>query len=212
MVLRNIQKVGLVETFRYIFSDMFFDMKYQIDTVNTEKLENLVIDSPNKEYGNYYEGTNKFIFKQMLPYLKINPSQSCFIDFGSGKGKAMFLAGELGFKTVIGVEFSLELVEICQKNLDRFKKKSKTKTKFEIIHLDASEYSISAEANVLYFANPFNETLTVKVVANILKSYKSNERTIWIIHLYPKGNMAFENCQELHLVHKTKDGVIYRLG
>src|SRR6266508_957655 len=142
IVLRNIYKVGPITTFRYVVADMLFDMQYQIDTINTEKLENLTVDSPNKQYGNYYEGTNKFVFKKMFSHLKTDFSQGCFIDFGSGKGKAMFLASELGFKTVIGVEFSLELVEICTKNLDNFKKKSNTKTKFEIIHMDASEFSI----------------------------------------------------------------------
>ena len=52
-VFRNIFKVGPITTFRYIVSDLLFDRRYQIDTINTERLDNLEIDSPNKDSGTY---------------------------------------------------------------------------------------------------------------------------------------------------------------
>ena len=211
-VFRNIRKVGFVTTTRYIVSDLLFDMKYKIDTINTEQLENLNIDSPNKAHGGYYEGTNAYIFKNAFSSFKIDAPISCFIDFGSGKGKAMFMAAEMGFRKVIGVEFSIELVEICRKNLEIFKAKSKSKTEFEIIHMDASQYEIPAEANLLFFSNPFNETLTKKVIENILRSYDKVPREIWVIHLYPQGNMAFTKHPRFHLEHESHDGFVFRLN
>jgi len=169
-VLRNIRKVGLVTTLRYVISDLTFDLKYKIDTINTAQLDALKIDSPNKTVGNYYEGTNAYIFQKMISQVRLEPSRVTFVDFGSGKGKAMFMAAERGFRKVIGVEFSIELVETCRKNLEIFKAKSKSKTEFEILHMDASEYEIPPEANLLFFSNPFNEELTRKVIGNILKS------------------------------------------
>lgn len=210
-VFRNIRKVGFVTTVRYIVSDLLFDMKYKIDTINTEQLENLNIDSPNKSYGGYYEGTNAYIFKNAFSLFKIDAPNSCFIDFGSGKGKAMFMAAEMGFCKVIGVEFSIELVEICRANLEIFKAKSKSKTEFEIIHMDASQYEIPAEADLLFFSNPFNETLTLKVIENILRSYDHAPRELWVIHLYPQGNMAFAKHPRFHLEHESRDGFVFRL-
>lgn len=210
-VFRNVRKVGLATTIRYILSDLLFDLRYRIDTINTEQLENLDIDSPNKQYGVYYEGTNAYIFKKTFSSFKINEAESVFVDFGSGKGKAMFMAAERGFRKVIGVEFSRELVEICRKNLEVFKKKSKSKTEFEIIHGDASQYEIPAEANLLFFSNPFNETLTTRVIENILRSYDKTPREVWIVHLYPQGNMAFARHPRFQLVHESRDGFIFRL-
>jgi len=210
-VFRNIRKVGLVTTFRYIVSDLLFDMKYKIDTINTEQLENLAIDSPNKAHGVYYEGTNAYIFKNAFSSFNVDASTSCFVDFGSGKGKAMFMAAEKGFRKVIGVEFSIELVEICRKNLEIFKAKSKGKTEFEIIHMDASQYEIPTEANLLFFSNPFNEILTTRVIENILSSYEKARREIWIIHLYPQGNMAFARHPRFQLEHESQDGFVFRL-
>lgn len=210
-VFRNIRKVGPVTTVRYIVSDLLFDMKYKIDTINTEQLENLAIDSPNKAHGVYYEGTNAYIFKNAFSSFKIDAPNSCFIDFGSGKGKAMFMAAEMGFRKVIGVEFSIELAEVCRKNLEIFKAKSKSKTEFEIIHMDASQYEIPTEANLLFFSNPFNETLTTKVIENILRSHAKAPREIWIIHLYPQGNMAFAKHPRFQLEHESRDGFVFRL-
>lgn len=210
-VFRNIRKVGLVTTIRYVFSDLLFDMRYKIDTINTEQLENLDIDSPNKEFGVYYEGTNAYIFKKALSSFKIDEAKSCFVDFGSGKGKAMFMAAERGFRKVIGVEFSIELVETCRKNLEIFKQRSKSKTQFEIIHMDASQYEIPTEANLLFFSNPFNEMLTTKVIDNILRSYEKAPREMWVIHLYPKENMAFARHLRFQLEHKMSEGFIFRL-
>jgi predicted RNA methylase len=210
-VLRNICKVGLVTTLRYVISDLTFDLKYKIDTINTAQLDALKIDSPNKTVGNYYEGTNAYIFQKMISQVRLEPSRVTFVDFGSGKGKAMFMAAERGFRKVIGVEFSIELVETCRKNLEIFKAKSKSKTEFQILHMDASEYEIPPEANLLFFSNPFNEELTRKVIGNILKSYDQTPREVWVVHLHPQGNMAFVRHPRFEVQHEAPEGYVLRL-
>ena len=212
MVFRNIWRVGPITTLRYIFSDLIFDSKYQVETINTKMLNELEIDSPNKVHGRYYEGTNAYIFQKMFSEVKVDVPKSCFIDFGSGKGKAMLLAAEKGFHKVIGVEFSRELVDVCRRNLEIYKRKTKSKTEFEVIHLDAAEYQIPDEANFLFFSNPFDEVLIAKVIDNILKSLAECPREILVIHLYPQGNMAFAEHPRFHLEHGTTDGFVFRLG
>ena len=210
-VFRNFRKVGVVTTIRYIVSDLLFDMRYKIDTINTAQLETLKIDSQNKSVGNYYEGTNAYIFQKMISHAIVDPSKSCFVDFGSGKGKAMFMAAERGFRKIIGVEFSIELVEVNRKNLEIFKQRSKSKAEFEILHMDASEYAIPADANLLFFSNPFNEELTTKVIGNILRSYDQSPREIWVVHLHPQGNMAFPKHPRFKVVYEAREGFVFQL-
>ncbi len=212
MVFRNISKVGLATTFQYVTSDFIFDFKYGVETINTIMLDELEIDSPNKEHGRYYEGTNAYVFKKMFSLVEIDAANSCFIDFGSGKGKAMLLAAERGFRKVVGVEFSGELVDMCRKNIEIFKRKTKSKTEFEVVHTDAAEYEIPSEANLLYFANPFDEALIAKVIDNILKSLEKYPREIVVMHLYPQGNMAFVNHPRFHLEREAEYGFVFRLS
>ena len=211
-VFRNIFKVGPITTCRYIISDLLFDRRYQIDTINTERLDNLDIDSPNKSSGTYYEGVNAYVFQKVFSGLDVDLSQSCFVDYGSGKGKAMCLAAEMGYKKVIGIEFSLDLVEICKKNLEIFRSKSASKSEFETIHMDAAEYSLPPDANVLSFFNPFNEAVTDKVIEKIMESYTKTPRTIWVVHLYPQGNQAFIKHPRFQLVRESNEGLIFRLA
>lgn len=210
-VFRNFSKVGFFATFQYVISDFVFDYKYKVDTINTKMLDEMEIDSPNKVHGKYYEGTNVYIFKKMFSHVEIDPSNSCFVDFGSGKGKAMIMAAEKGFRKVIGVEFSLELVEVCRTNLEVFKQKSKGKTEFEIFHMDAAEFKIPSEANLLYFSNPFDHFLVTKVIDNILHSLEEFPREIVVVHLHPQGNMAFAEHPRFHLEYESRDGFVFRL-
>lgn len=211
MVLRNIAKVGLFTTIRFVVSDFIFDYKYGVETINTKMLDELEIDSPNKVHGRYYEGTNAYLFKRMFSQVRVDIPNSCLIDFGSGKGKVMLMAAERGFPKVLGVEFSIELVEICRRNLEIFKRKTKSKTEFEVIHMDAAEYQIPPEANLLFFSNPFDETLIEKVIANILMSLEKYPREIVVVHLFPQGNMAFVHHPRFQLEHESNDGFIFRL-
>ena len=90
MVFRNISKVGLVATLQYIFSDLIFDYKYGVETINTKMLDELEIDSPNKAHGHYYEGTNTYVFNQVFSQIKIDAAKHVFVDFG------IHLISELG--------------------------------------------------------------------------------------------------------------------
>jgi 16S rRNA G966 N2-methylase RsmD len=211
MVLRNISKVGFFATLQYIFSDLIFDYKYKVETINTIMLDELEIDSPNKVHGRYYEGTNAYLFKKAFSHIKVDVPNSCLVDFGSGKGKVMLMAAERGFRKVIGVEFSIELVEICRRNIETFKQKTKSKTEFEVVHMDAAEYEIPSEANLLFFSNPFDEMLIAKVIDKILRSLEMYPREIVVVHLFPQGNMAFVNHPRFHLEYESKNGFVFRL-
>lgn len=211
MVLRNMAKVGLFTTIRFVVSDFIFDYKYGVETINTKMLDELEIDSPNKVHGRYYEGTNAYLFKKVFSQVKVDILNSCVIDFGSGKGKVMLMAAERGFPRVLGVEFSIELVEICRRNLEVFKHRTKSKTQFEVIHMDAAEYEIPSDANLLFFSNPFDEEIIEKVIGNILRSLEKSPREIVVVHLFPQGNMAFMNHPRFQLEREMSEGFIFRL-
>ena len=211
MVLRNMSKVGLLTTFQYVFSDFIFDYKYGVETINTKMLDELQIDSPNKAHGRYYEGTNAYLFQKAFVHIQVDARKSYLVDFGSGKGKVMLLAAERGFPKISGVEFSGELVEVCRRNLEIYKRKTKSKTEFEVVHMDAAEYEIPPDANLLFFSNPFDETLIEKVIANILRSLELYPREIVVVHLFPQGNLAFKNHPRFLLEHESEYGFVFRL-
>ena len=65
-----------------------------------------------------YRGIWPRIFEAAMQAAPLEYSRFTFVDYGSGKGKAMFLAAEYPFKRIVGVEFAPALHEIACKNLN----------------------------------------------------------------------------------------------
>ena len=126
-VLDSIKSVGLKSALGHIwgtFRDFSFDLKYGTDTMLWEKLDDLDVDSVNRQRGIDYHPTRSKPFRQLLVALDL-PHDSVFVDFGCGKGRGLLLALEYKFKRVVGIEFSQRLCDIARENVEKYKKRSK---------------------------------------------------------------------------------------
>lgn len=87
-----------------------FDRKYGVNTDGEiggwTYLSDLDIPSPNWIYGRNYAGIEPERFFAILESMSIPFEEFVFIDFGSGKGRALLMASEYPFKKIIGIEFS----------------------------------------------------------------------------------------------------------
>ena len=72
-----------------------------------------------------------------------------FIDFGSGKGRALLLASELPFKKIVGIEFSPPLHEIARANWRNYLSATQRCKAVELLCLDVVEYAIPPEPAVM---------------------------------------------------------------
>ena len=93
----------------------------QIPGVETSSAVYLSALGYSEDYGaggHAYEPIEEEDFAKALDQLAINPPDFHFVDLGSGKGRALFLASKAGFGKVTGVEFSGELHQQAQKNIE----------------------------------------------------------------------------------------------
>jgi SAM-dependent methyltransferase len=198
-VIRAIRTRGLVNAIRYAYYDFLFDIIYGTDTTKQVELSNLSIDSENKAYGETYAPARSAMLRDAMKKTPAELTDGGFLDFGCGKGRALILAAEFGFKKVHGVEFSPQLVEICMSNIEKFRRKRKTDTEFEVVCKDASLYDIPAHVDLFYFYNPFSEPVMGKVIENIVASLRIHPRRAYVINLSPH-NTAWEDCKYVHLI------------
>ena len=202
-----------------IIMDFYFDIKYATETGTRTKLENLTIESDNKERGVDYQATRVVPLRKLFHYIKsMIPDDSLFVDFGCGKGRALLIASQFGFREVRGVEFAHELCEIAKRNCAVYKAKTAVKTEFQIIASDVVDYDVNADENVFFMYNPFDEVVLGKVLDNIATSLTIQPRRILIIYYNPKyGNFieqhdSFEKAGEFVLwgynftVYSNSDG------
>lgn len=166
--------------------DRLYDIKYGTDTFGKITISELKVVGKNKGLGTGYQAARPKSFKKVIRSLHL-PIGSVFVDFGSGKGRTLLIASQLGFKRVVGVEFAPVLCDIARKNVEIFFRRSWRRNGNEVIIIngDAIEYDIKEDENVFFLFNPFNELLVAKILSNIISSVQSVPRKIWLVYLNP---------------------------
>jgi SAM-dependent methyltransferase len=112
------------------------------------------------------------ILRAVISQVPVNYEETTFIDFGSGKGRALLVASEFPFKRIIGVELSGQLCDIATRNVMQYRSASKRCNDIDIHHQSAEEFEIPDDAGVFYFYEPFSSTVAEQVLDNIERSIR----------------------------------------
>ncbi len=164
------------------YAALSFDKRYGTDTDTFAELRELDIASDNKAHGERYQPSPVYSLKRLLRRLDIDYRTFSFVDFGSGRGRTLLIAGELPFKQVIGVEFSEELHRKAEQNIVRYPRNAATQVK--AVHADATHFQLPADDLVLYFFNPFTKPVLDRVLSNLSASLAAKPRKVILIYLY----------------------------
>ena len=180
LISKNVRRV--MET----VVDRAYDRRHGVHTAGYTPLSELAIESPNKELGIRYQPTTQKRLNVMFANLPRDLSKFSFVDFGSGRGRVIIHASEFNFERVIGVEFSEELHLSAKENLVRLASGRRCKCKNVVsVHQDATEFALPGGPLVLYFFDPFRETVMQRVLSNIKQSYVAWPRKIYMMYLGP---------------------------
>jgi len=161
----------------YRLVNFYHDWRLRTDTGGMVKLPDIGIH--NDEFIEYAPVGYSEIF-YALRQIPLPPSGTSFLDFGSGKGRAVVAAATLPFRKVLGVEISEYLNKLAQANIERMRHRKAGIV--ELIQSDAVVFPIPDDINLIYMANPFHGATLAKVIGNILASYQAHPRTIHIIY------------------------------
>ena len=196
--------------------DSPFDRKYGTDTSRVIPLKDLTIQSKNVKEGVWYEPMSVEVFRQIMNHLAINFGEFEFIDFGSGKGRALLLASDYGFKKIIGVEFAQELHRIATKNVAIRNRYTRKPSNIETICMDAAEFPIANVPLVIFFYSPFRGKAMERVLNNVSTSFAMNPREI-VLAFYGRNSETIEvlkatgfECRELELRPDWSRSIQYR--
>ena len=191
--------------------DSSFDRQYGTDTQGiTDDMSELGVFTEHRHNAFGYEGIQIPVFRNMLRELNLDPAEYAFVDFGSGKGRALMMAAEHGFARAYGVEFSPVLHEIAQKNAAIFRQRNPRACPIELRLQDASEFSLPDENLVCFFYNPFDDKVMQQVIANIAESYARHPRKLAVAYRNPVCAERFDNLGFLQLVSATRAYRLYK--
>lgn len=150
--------------------------------------------------------------RQALARLPVeNFANYTFIDMGSGKGRVVFLAAELSFRRVIGVEHSAALHEAAVRNLERLRGRV-DRSRIELVRADAGAYELPTGDLVLHFFNPFGPVAMERVLANVQAALAREPRQVLIVMLWPELSGMVAKLPEARRSFASRKLEIFALG
>lgn len=179
------------------------EKKYHLDTSKIEDIKKLSVRGDNAEHAELYQGANYFLLEKIFDYLQSIEANQNILDYGCGKGRVLAVAAWYGFRKITGVEFAKELCDAARKNIAPIQEKFPGRI-FNVIHADAVEYNIEPETNVFFFFNPFNETVMLAVVKNILRSLSQFPREVYVVYINPVHQEIFMSAGFEPIFHYEK--------
>lgn len=116
--------------------------------------------------------------------LKDLPRDGAFVDLGSGKGKALLIAGMIPYERVIGVEIDSELAAIARSNIEQFRHKRRAGA-IECATASVVDWMVPEDANIIFMQNPFFGETFKQAMGNVFASYDRNPREMHIVYMFP---------------------------
>lgn len=150
-----------------------------------------------------YEAIRRWMFARLFERVHIDPKEFTFVDLGSGKGRALLLASEYGFRCVIGVELSESLHEAAVANVEHYLAKTGRPNVFDVRLADAADFRLPDGPVVLFFFNPFDAPILDLVAAEIERSYHETARPIVVLYWTPRLPESFDRSDVLAPVEIT---------
>src|SRR3569833_171774 len=121
------------------FGDIDYDCDYGVDTTWARLPISVRLREVFTE--RLYQPTVPDEFSEIMQYLAtVDFTDYTFIDLGSGKGRALFLAAMYPFDRVIGVEVQEELHQIAEENIARFQIPGQQCHDVSVVCQDARDY------------------------------------------------------------------------
>ena len=212
---RSIWFRGPINTFKLLTFEGKYEKLLGIKTHSIVNLDKLTLAGMASEENHHYQGASYYILFKVFNLLPTQLKSKPLIDYGCGKGRALFVAEQCGFTNLIGVDIAKELIEDAKANQKIYSKMYK-ESKFSFLFEDATKYIIPNDADTFYFFNPFGESILQLVINNIKASLEKNPRTIYCVYLNPKYKEVFEtNGFKVFTTIKSWryiEGIIYEIN
>src|SRR5947209_11387712 len=109
--VRSFGVLGFLQELRDRVTNHYYERRLGVKTIGTVKGEDLGF--ANSEFREY-EPLGYWELYSALEKIPLDKSRSTFLDYGSGKGRAVIVAAAFPFRRIIGIEISDRLFAIAK--------------------------------------------------------------------------------------------------
>ncbi len=182
-----------------------FDDAHGTETTTIREIGSLDVSSKNAKYAVRYQTCAADDIRAAILDACRDPADFTFVDFGSGKGRALIVAGEFPFKAVIGVEFSLELYQASLRNIARANL-AEARARVRVHYGDASDFPLPTGNLVCYFYNPFHGPVLTRIVEKLIAHLDAGKQ-VSVIYIDPVHRDVFEASNRFVVTNSGPQGI-----
>ncbi len=157
-----------------------YDARFNVETAREEALDAAGVTAADARRGN---AVYRVTWTSLVERALVDPAGYTFVDYGSGKGKAMLMAAEYPFTAIIGLEFAPKLHEIAVKNCRSYRNPAQRCARLEPVLTDVVEYALPPGPVVCFMANPFDHATARRVFAVWRARYQRGDGDIRVMYL-----------------------------
>ena len=161
-----------------------FDRKYGTETFTRSWVD--CGDGTTWGYG----PINQDFFREIMRTVPVRFSDFDFVDVGCGKGAALMLASEFGFRRIIGVDLSADLISIARSNAEKYRQATRRPFSPEFIHCDFLEWPIPTENTLFFLNNPFPRELSLRAILRLERTLENRPGRGILVYRKVPGNVG----------------------
>lgn len=181
-----------------------FDKAHGLDTSGLVPARHLRTGSASDEHVTAYYGVAPSILRSLVQEWRATSpadpvSAWTFIDVGCGKGRAMLVASELGFRRVVGVELNPGLASVARKNIAQWTAAhaedptASPAAPMEVLEQDALELDLPAGPVVLFLFHPFEAPLLKQLLERVEGQIKGRKKPLLdVLYVNAECRSVFE--------------------
>ena len=140
-------------------------------------------------------GVQPSIIRKALTYLDVG-ADDVFIDLGCGRGRALIVAAEFPFRSLVGYELYPFIAGVGRKNVAKVKLSQRVK----IVESDASRPALPSEGKaVVFLYNPFQKEIVARLITHLEEHLRRTGSLckLWIVYVNPVCFDQFDGCDLL---------------
>ena len=173
-----------------------FDTEHGVDTSGRIGGSHLGAGHAHDIYNTAYVGVPPSRLRNAIAQWRALPGvrpieEYGFFDVGCGKGRAMMLASEMGFRECAGVELDPGLAEVARRNLEAWSKTGKTRCPVYVVEGDATEVALPELPLLVYVYNPFRGPVVRKLLQRLEAHAAGRVGPLDLIYLIPEETKEF---------------------
>jgi SAM-dependent methyltransferase len=173
-----------------------FDRLHGTDTSGWVSPAELPMENPVRAHAICYAGSQPSVLRRALAALPA--VETCtFLDLGCGKGRALLVASEFPFYSILGVELSAPLAQIARHNAGLLRRRFPGRPPIAVVAADASTFPLPRGDLVLFLYHPFSEELVARVACAAERALAAAQRSLYVIYCNPVAGFRFDASPSL---------------